>query len=150
VSVKTGKRQGGRFAPGQSGNPAGRPRGARNKATLAVMELLDGEAVGLTRKAVELALAGDTTALRLCLERLCPAPKDAPLAVDALKLPTLCPGNMAQANAAVVRAVARGALTPAEGRALQDMLESYRRAVELTDMEKRLAALEAMQEELRR
>jgi len=48
----------GRFKPGQSGNPAGRPHGARHKTTLAVEALLDGEAEGLTRKAVEMALAG--------------------------------------------------------------------------------------------
>src|SRR5215203_5958726 len=58
----------GTFRPG---NP-GRPPGARNKATLAALALLEGEAEALTRRCVELALAGDTTALRLCLERLLP------------------------------------------------------------------------------
>ena len=54
---------------GQSGNPAGRRRGSRNKATLMAALYLDGEAVGLARKAVEMAYAGDTLAMRLCLER---------------------------------------------------------------------------------
>ena len=62
----------GQFKPGQSGNPKGKPKGARHKATLAALELLDGEAEALTRKAVDLALEGDTTALRLCLERIAP------------------------------------------------------------------------------
>src|SRR5207248_2206238 len=57
------------FAKGQSGNPAGRRRGSRNKATLMAALYLDGEAVGLARKAVEMAYAGDTLAMRLCLER---------------------------------------------------------------------------------
>jgi hypothetical protein len=61
--------QGGQFAPGCSGNPAGKKAGARHQATKAALALLSG---GLTRKAVELALAGDVTALRLCLERLVP------------------------------------------------------------------------------
>ena len=75
----TGREQGtGRFAPGQSGNPAGRPRGARNRATQAAEAILSGEAEALTRKAVELALAGDVTALRLCLERFCPLKEGAP------------------------------------------------------------------------
>ncbi len=65
----------GRFARGN----AGRPRGARHKTTLAVEALLEGEAEGLTRKAVEMAMAGDTTALRLCMERICPPRKDAPV-----------------------------------------------------------------------
>src|ERR1700730_13183833 len=54
---------------GQSGTPAGRPRGSINRSTRAAQLLLDGEATALSRKAVELALAGDSTALRLCLDR---------------------------------------------------------------------------------
>jgi Family of unknown function (DUF5681) len=60
-----------RFQPGRSGNPSGRPRGARHRATLAAEALLDGEAAALTRKAIERALEGDATAMRLCLERIC-------------------------------------------------------------------------------
>jgi hypothetical protein len=56
------------FKPGQSGNPDGRPKGARNRATIAAERLLDGEADTLTRKAIQLAQQGDTTALRLCIE----------------------------------------------------------------------------------
>ena len=62
---KQQKQRGRPFIKGQSGNPAGRPRGSRNRATRAMQTLLDGEAQALTRKAVELALEGDTTALRL-------------------------------------------------------------------------------------
>jgi len=63
------------FQPGQSGNPDGRPKGARNAATVAAEVLLDGEAEAITRKCVELAKEGDTVALRLCLERILPAPE---------------------------------------------------------------------------
>ena len=70
-----------RFQPGVSGNPASRPKGAKNKSTLAAEALLDGEAEALTRKAVEMALGGDTVALRLCLERLMPPRRDRPVAV---------------------------------------------------------------------
>ena len=49
--ANTDKKQRGKpFQPGQSGNPDGRPNGSRNKATLAIEELLDGEGEGLTRK----------------------------------------------------------------------------------------------------
>ena len=54
---------GGRFRPG---NP-GRPKGARNKATLTIEALLDGESEAITRKAIEMALGGDTTAMRLVI-----------------------------------------------------------------------------------
>ena len=69
-----GRGPGGRFAPG---NP-GRPRGARHKTSQAIEALLEGEAEGLTRKAVDMALQGNTTALRLCLERVCPPRKNRP------------------------------------------------------------------------
>ena len=72
TAEKTVPKQARPFQKGQSGNPSGRPKGARNKATLAMEILLDGEADRLTRKVVEMALAGDTTALRLCLERIMP------------------------------------------------------------------------------
>src|SRR5215208_4970074 len=64
-----------RFKPG---NP-GKPKGARHKVTLAIEALLDGEAEALTRKAIELAKAGDLVALRLCLDRICPPRKDWPV-----------------------------------------------------------------------
>src|SRR5215212_11725484 len=73
-----------RFRPG---NP-GRPKGSRNRATLAVETLLEGEVEALTRKAVEMALAGDTTALRLCMDRIMPARKDRAVAFALPKLET--------------------------------------------------------------
>jgi Family of unknown function (DUF5681) len=71
-----------RWPKGVSGNPAGRPKGARHKYLVAIEALLDGEAEGLTRKAIELALAGDTTALRLCFERILPIRKDRPVRLE--------------------------------------------------------------------
>src|SRR5215216_6798668 len=64
------------WEPGVSGNPAGKPKGARNKTTLAMEALLDGDAEAITQKAIELAKGGDITAIRLCLDRLCPPRKD--------------------------------------------------------------------------
>jgi hypothetical protein len=111
------------FRPGQSGNPAGRPRGARNKATLAVEALLEGEAEALSRKAIELALAGDTMALRLCLERIVPARRErlAPFA-----LPTLAEAADARdAMAAVLGAAAEGELTPGEGAVIAKLITDF-------------------------
>ena len=67
-----GRGRNGRFLPKSRGNTAGRPKGSRNKTTLAAQALLDGEAEALTRKAIELALSGDPVALCLCLERILP------------------------------------------------------------------------------
>jgi Family of unknown function (DUF5681) len=88
----------GRFKPGQSGNPAGRPPGTRNKATESAELLLEGEAEALTREAVELALAGDATALRLCLDRLIPPRRERKVQLDNIPpvrgMPDLgCHGN---------------------------------------------------------
>jgi hypothetical protein len=100
------------FQPGKSGNPAGKPAGARNKTTLAVEALLDGEAEALTRKAIELAKAGDMAALRLCMDRLAPPRKDR---LVMFELPTItCAADAVKASAALFTAVAIGDLTPSE------------------------------------
>ena len=67
-----GRVRGRPFENGGSGNPSSRRPGSRNKATLAAAALLAGESEALTRTAVELALAGYSTAMRLCIERLLP------------------------------------------------------------------------------
>jgi len=127
----------GKFAPG---NP-GRPQGARHKVTLAVEDLLRGEAEGLTRKAVDLALSGDTTALRLCLERIAPPRKDAPVNFD---LPEMSNSSEAvQAASAILSAVADGDITPHEGATVMGLVENYRRVLETSEFDARIAALEA-------
>lgn len=131
----------GQFKPGQSGNPKGKPKGTRHKATLAALELLDGEAEALSRKAVELALEGDTTALRLCLERIAPPRKDAPVSFE---LPEMQTANDALAAInAIVQAVANGELTPGEASGLAGLVEAFRKTAEFEDLERRIARLEA-------
>lgn len=146
---KTERKQAG-FQPGQSGNPAGRPKGALNRSTVAALAMLEGEAEALTRRAVDLALAGDTVALRLCLERLVAPAKDRPIRTGAVSLPPVGQGNVAGAIAAVVESVAAGSLTPAEGQALAGLLEVHRKALESEDFERRLAALESELKEAKR
>ena len=132
----TGRDDSGRFAPG---NP-GRPQGARHRATVAALALLDGEAETLTRKAVEMALGGDVTALRLCLERIAPPRKDVPV---AFALPAMqSAADAAAAAAAVLGAVAGAFLTPTEGTHIMGLIEVYRRALETTELEARVTALE--------
>ena len=140
----------GRFVSGSSGNPAGRPKGARNRATLAAQELFDGEAGKLARKAVELALAGDTTALRLCLDRVLPARKGSPVHLD---LPTLqTTRDAVTASGTLLKAVADGDLSPAEAESVARLLEFHRRTIETEQLEDRLAEIEdrLRQEEERR
>jgi hypothetical protein len=128
------------FEKGQSGNPAGKPPGTRHKLTLAAEALLDGEAEALTRKAIEIALKGDTTALRLCLERILPPRKSRKVALDLPKIEKA--EDLLQAFAAVVSGMAAGELAPDEATAIAGVLEARRKAIETVDIERRLAALE--------
>lgn len=122
------------------GNP-GRPSGARNAVTRAVEEILQGEADGLTRKAVDMALDGDTTALRLCLERIAPTRKDAPVQFELPDLNTA--EDAMNAARAVLKAVSGGEITPVEGATVMGLVESFRRALETNELEQRIATLEA-------
>jgi hypothetical protein len=140
--ANTGKLQGTKWKKGQSGNPAGKKPGTRHRATLAIEKLLDGEGEALTRKAIELALDGDMTALKLCLDRICPARKSRPINID---LPPVDNGaGVSQAQAVVVQAVADGEITPEEGKVLADILEVRRKSIETADIELRLDKLERL------
>jgi hypothetical protein len=107
---------------------------------MAVLELLEGQAEALSHKAVDMALAGDTVALRLCLERLAPPRKDSPVQFPLLRMVTA--HDAAQAAAAVLEAVSEGKLTPTEGAQVMGLVDSYRRTLEVTELEARVAALE--------
>ena len=134
------KQRGRPFRKGHSGNPRGRPLGARNAATLAAERLLDGECEALTRKAVELALSGDGAALRLCMERILPPRRDRPV---RFRLPALSTaGDAVTAMAAIVAAVADGDLTPAEAGELSAMVGTFVKAIEIRDLESRVRVLE--------
>ena len=132
-----GRGAGGRFGPG---NP-GRPRGARHKTTQAVLALMEGEGEALGRKAVAMALSGDRNALRLCLDRIAPAPKDA--AVNFALPPLSDAQSAAQAMAALVEAVASGDLTPAQATSVAALVDAWRKTHETAELEARIAALEA-------
>jgi hypothetical protein len=131
----------GRSADGTFANGnAGRPKGARNRATQAVLALLEGEGEALTRKAIEMALAGDGVALRLCLDRIAPSRKDSPV---EFTLPRMSSAHdAAQAAGAVLQAVSEGDLTPVEAVQVMALVDSFRRTLEITELEARIAALE--------
>jgi hypothetical protein len=132
---ETGKTRdgGGRFRKGRSGNPAGRPRGSANSATLAAVLLLDGEAEALTRKAVELPLTGDPVALRLCLDRIVGVRRGRPV---ELALPPITRiADLAAAMASVATAAAQGTITPEEALALSQMVDTFARTLEATHVE---------------
>jgi hypothetical protein len=118
------------FEKGRSGNPAGRRRGSCNRATLAAMVLLEGEAGVLTRKAVELALDGEPVALRLCIERILPPCRKRP--VRFVLPPIKSAGDVSAAMNAVASALARGTLTPGEAERIAIVVETFARAIDTT------------------
>ena len=126
-----------RFKKGQSGNPAGRPKGTKDKRT-AIRSLLEGKQAELVEKAVELALAGDTTALKLCLDR-CMAPIRArdPEVIFEIQGQTL-----ADQGRSVLAGLATGAITPAEAASLLAGLSNLGKLIELDEMDRRLRRLE--------
>src|SRR6516164_10638324 len=87
------------FQKGQSGNPAGRPRGSRNKTTVLMQDLLEGEAEAIARKAIEMAKDGDMAAIRVCMDRLASIRRKDPVAFE------LPPVDNARDTVAAVAAV---------------------------------------------
>jgi hypothetical protein len=131
-----------KFKPGQSGNPAGRPRGSRNATTVALESLLDGQAEALTNKVVELALDGDMAALRLCMDRILPPRKDRPV---TFALPSIeSASDAAAVTSAILSAVASGEITPADAGEIGKLVEAYVKAFETAELAERLERLERM------
>jgi hypothetical protein len=136
----SGQKQDTRFKPGRSGNPLGKPPGARNKVYRAVEALLDGEAEALTRKAVDLALNGDTIALRLCLDRIAPPRKSRAVTLDLPELRSAA--DVLAGMTALIQAMANGEISPDEAQQVAGILEGVRRVIETNEFEQRIAALE--------
>lgn len=128
------------FAKGKSPNPAGRPKGSRSRAHLTLDAILEGEAEAITRKAIELAKAGDTVALRMCLDRLCPPRRDRH--IHFALPPIVSPADAVKASAALVAAVAAGELTPSEAAELGKLVESVTQVITSADLQARLERVE--------
>ena len=125
---------------GQSGNPTGKPAGVRNKATVMVQSIMERGAQEIAEAIVGLAKEGDLSAARLVLERLLPPAKERPI---SLALPsTDTAGGIAEAQQAILQAVAAGDLLLGEGTALSSIVEARRKAVETLQLEQRITALE--------
>ena len=134
------------FLPGQSGNPAGRPRGARNKKTIALEALVDGEAEAVMQKVVTLAKMGHDVAMRLCVERMMPPRRERPV---PLPLPRIeSDADARRATSDIMEAMSDGEITPKEAdrllRAVAGaafIMQSGELAARLNWIEQRLASV---------
>jgi Family of unknown function (DUF5681) len=128
------------FQIGQSGNPSGRLRGARNKRTVTLESIMEGESEVITRKAIEMAKGGHMAAIRLVVDRLAPAGKERPIDFE---LPALnSPADAVAASAAIAAAVSAGDLTPLEATRLSSVVQTYVQALEAHEWEPRIAKIE--------
>ena len=134
--MKNGRNTAGKFTSGNSGSP----KGARNRKTLAVESLLEGQAEALTQTAISKALDGDSMALRLCMERIAPAPKDNTVLFALPQMNTVL--DASKVASSVLTAVSEGNITPIEATRVMGLIDSYRRTLELTEIEQRLQVLE--------
>ena len=129
------------ISAGAEWQPGGKPKGARNRTTLAIEALIDGAADDIANKAIELAKAGDTFLIRALLDRAAPPRRDRhiPFELPPMERAT----DAVKAASTIARAVADGELTPGEASELSDFVANYAKALEISDLEARLQRLEA-------
>ena len=140
MTEKSGQNQTGRFQKGMSGNPSGKPKGARARVTQLAEKLLEDDRDAIVRAVIAAAKGGDSTAMRLCIERLIPVRKGRAVVFD---LPTIeTAADVANALGAIAGAMAAGELTPDEAGAVAGVIEAKRRAIETVEHEERLRKLE--------
>lgn len=130
--MQGGKRQG-----------AGRPQGARNKATIAAYELLGGELEVITRAAIDEAKTGNMAAIKLCLDRVLPSIKTAPMQpVDLPELKTAAdvPAFFLRLN----ELLKNGELSLDELNGLTSLVTAFTRSIDIAELEHRITVLETI------
>ncbi|OTP72375.1 DUF5681 domain-containing protein [Caballeronia sordidicola] len=128
------------FEKGKSGNPKGRPRGTGSVSALRAQ--IAEHVPDIVKQLIDKALAGDMLAVRMLLDRALPTLRSEENAVT-VALPT---GTMVEQGDAIMRAAAAGEITPAQASALTGALASLARIKEVSELEERIAALEAAKE----
>ena len=123
------KQRGRPFVPGQSGNPNGRPKGARNRVTRAVEALIDGQGEALAAKAVEKALQGDSAMLRALLSTLVPPRRERTVEFELPKIESAADAR--KASSAVITACAASELSPHEASQIMGLISTHVRAIEV-------------------
>ncbi len=132
-----GRNADGTFAKGNSG----RPKGSRNRIAQTVEKLLGDDIEKVTQAVLNKALKGDMIAAKIVLDRIAPARKESPIKID---IPTIETAQDAtQALSKIAEAMSAGDLTPSEAKAAGAVVQTIASAIEISDLEKRIEALEA-------
>jgi hypothetical protein len=128
-----------KYVKGQSGNPAGKPKGALARSVVLSEAILENSRDGIVEAIITAAKGGDPTAMRICADRLLPLRKGRP----AFPLPpTGTAADLARAMAEIVRGMAAGELTTDEAAGIAAVIETQRKTIELSDIEVRLRKVE--------
>lgn len=102
-----------KFQKGLSGNPKGKAKGTKNKATLAAEELLKGELNGICRRLIQEALEGNMQAIKLVLDRVLPPRKSPTVSISLPKMES--PSDTLEALATITEGIGSGEISPDEG-----------------------------------
>ena len=102
--------------------------------------MMQGEAEAVTRKAIDLALAGDSVALRLVMERLVSPVRERPVNVALPRINAA--SDLIAAASALTDAVASGDITPGEAASLSTLVGNVSKAIETIELSERLAKIE--------
>lgn len=130
-----------KFQKGRSGNPTGKKPGTKDRRT-ELRELLKPRAPELLAMIVEQALAGDMTAAKLVLDRVCPPVK---ATSEPVKLELPKGATLSEQAQAVMDSAMSGELTTDEAAGLMAVLQGQLRIKEQDELERRLTALEQAQ-----
>jgi hypothetical protein len=125
----------GRFVRGNSGNPAGKKPGTRNRATVLREALRDGEDIAAARIVIDKALAGDAVAARFIVDRLTPRPRGRTIALDLPEATKA--GDVLASSNATIAAMAAGEITPDEALTVTKVLDSRLRALKAVAREEK-------------
>lgn len=140
--AEAAERAKGRWTRGISGNPTGRPQGSRNRRSQWLLHLVAQDAQRVVAAVVKAATGGDMAAAKLLLDRVLPVRACTP--VSEVVLPALrTAADAALAAGEVASAALDGRITAADAAALAQVIEAFRRTLATTEIEKRLADLEA-------
>jgi hypothetical protein len=87
-----------------------------------------------------MALQGEMAAIKLCLDRLVPVRKDAPVSFDMPSMTNA--SDSAAAMSGVLQALASGDITPGEASSVAGVIETFRKTLETAELEGRILLLE--------